>query len=86
MNSSTTSVKSALIGIDDTEVAVRKVFLGFTEAYVALCCSSGYSVTVAAQGQLARNSGFFLPLRSGARPKGCPAKRSSEVHRPRPSR
>ena len=38
-----------------------------------------------AQGWLARNIGLFLPLRSGARPNGCPAKRSSEVLRPRPS-
>lgn len=64
MNSSTTSI-FALIGIDDTEVAVRQAFLEFTEADAALwIVASGYLLTLAAQGWLARNSGFFLPLRS----------------------
>jgi hypothetical protein len=70
MNSSTTSIKSALIGINDIEVAGRKAFLEFAEADAALwIVASGYLLTLAAQDRSARNNGFFLPLRS--RPS-CP--------------
>ena len=56
MNSSTTSI-SALIGIDDTEAAVRKAFLKFTEADAALwIVASGYLLTLAAQGWLAHTT------------------------------
>jgi hypothetical protein len=62
MSSSATSI-SILTGIDDAEIVARKAFLEFTEADDALwIVASGYLLTLAAQGWLARNSGFFLPL------------------------
>ncbi len=57
MNSSTISIKSALIGIDNTEVAVRKAFLEFTKTDAALwIVASGYLLTLAAQDWPARNT------------------------------
>lgn len=79
MNSSTTSIKFALIGIDDTEVAVRKgAFLELTEADALDCC-----IRLPAD---ARRTGSARPQQQifSSASLGCSAKRSSEGLRPRP--